>query len=222
MAVEANACTAHAITTPELRSGSGPTPELRCESRAIASFTTDPAELAEHLIGELFGWEFAHSDEVALAIYPQLVARYLQGDPVRADYPELAPSPAVDRCLGRLVAIARSEFDPPCNAPRLRSPLHELEVRERMLERIQDDPELRQRAQTLRNIAAIAETAMEHHYSRRLLERLRACPVPRARALHGPERMQRLVAHLSGFPYVDNYVHLVSAELALLETAVKP
>jgi hypothetical protein len=103
MAVEANACTARASTAPH-------------QSQVTSSFATGPEQRAEHLIGEVFGWEFARN-EVAPAIFPQLLARYLRADPVDAEYPDLAPSPAVDAHLARSAAIARGEFDPPSSAP---------------------------------------------------------------------------------------------------------
>ncbi len=195
MVVEPNALNAGSAHT----TSSGSAPRLARSHGEI-----DASEVAERVIGELFGTS---------SIFSQLLPRYLAGDPVRGRFPQLAPHPVVDRALGRLVAIARGELGPPHTRA---------EARAALLARIQGDPALRDRARALRQLAAVAETELEHHYSERLLARLAGATAPLDRVSHGALRMHRLLAHLRDFPYAANYAHLVSAELSLLETDVAP
>lgn len=191
----------------------------------IVRARSDSRAVSEQIIGELFGWELADgepsSDCRTEAILTELLPRYRRGDAATQRFPELAPSKVVDACLGRLVAIARSEFE--ASSPtQLRAPLREIDVRERVVARIHADAQLTHRARTLRKIAAAAEAELERFYSSVLLERLHKATPQRFEAPHGVDRVRRLSAYLSEFPYVDNYVHLVHAELALLRANVTP
>lgn len=193
--------------------------------RTIHRAHSDARAVSEQIIGELFGWELADGAPTpscrAQAILSELVPRYHRAGSASGRFSELAPSPVVDACLGRLVAIARSDFQAPSSS-QLRSPLREIDVRERVIARIRADAQLTHRARTLRKIAAASEAELEHHYSARLLERLKQTASQRIVAPHGVSRMQRLRAYLSEFPYIENYEHLVRAELALIQAEVSP
>jgi hypothetical protein len=194
-------------------------------SRASRCARPDARWVSERIIAQVFGPEFADGvsahELTAPSIFPTLLPRYRSGDPRTGHFPDLAPSPIVDDCLSRLVAIARGELDRHID-PRLRSPLHELEVRERVIARIHADSTLHHHAEQLRRMAALAEAALEHHYSARLLEALHRAHPPWTGAASGARRLQRLIGYVSGFPYVDNYLHLVRAELALLRAETSP
>jgi hypothetical protein len=194
-------------------------------SRAAQCARSDARQISERINAEVFGREFADGvsvhDLTAPSILPELLPRYRSGNPHTGQFPDLEPSPIVNEHLSRLVAIARSEFDQTVDR-RLHSPLHGLEVRERVIARIHADSTLRHHAQQLRRMAAIAESALEHHYAARLLEDLHRAQPPWTGASHGARRLQRLIGYVSRFPYIDNYLHLVRAELALLRAETSP
>ena len=65
----------------------------------------------------------------------------------------LAPAPATNRVLGRLVEIVRGEFETSQSRRALRSVARRHEVRERVLSRIQAEPALLERAGALGEFA---------------------------------------------------------------------
>jgi hypothetical protein len=179
------------------------------------------------LLGELFGWEFAPGvparERSAPAIYDQLVPRALACDPARGDLRALAPSAEVNRCLQRLVAIVQGESERahyPIEA--VQSPEFTRELSGQLVQRIHARSELRERARELRQIAATAETALEYHFSRRLLGLLRQRQDTLPTAAPGPARTQQLEQCLTDFPYTHNYLQLMAAEVALLELQPVP
>lgn len=150
----------------------------------------------------------------APSIHAQLSALHARCDESRADFSALAPSPPLDRCLGRLVDIARGQFGRDVD-DEARSA-----ISMRLWRRIVEWPQLRRKAHTIRRIAACAEAQMEQHFSSALVASLaeRAPLGCDAGAAQGSEARLREV--LAGFPYVDSYAHLVRAELALLKRSV--
>jgi len=181
------------------------------------------------LIGELFGWQFAPDvatdERSAPVLFEQLAPRVAACDPSTGDLRALAPSPEVNRSLRRLVAIIQHADCDPAHA----APNHfEYEVHAQLLRLIQSEPVLRERAHTLRKAAALAETALEHHYSRLLLNQLtRLNAVPSANEVDpecsiGTMRTRTLERCLAGFPYTHNYLQLLAAEVALLECPSPP
>ena len=114
----------------------------------------------------------------------------------------LAPSPAVDEALTRLVELLTTTFE------RDADPSFHWEVVRSISDRIAADRELRRRAQTIRTAAGIAESLMEVHHARRL----RTSPSGPRRRFHDGSSAIR---HIFGsFPYLDNYRLLVEAERA--------
>jgi len=179
-------------------------------------------ELCARLIGELFGREHAQLardeslDRVDASLYERLAPRLAACDAAR-DLQALAPCPDVDRSLGRLVSIIQGELVPHTRL----GGAHARAVRAELLLQLRSSPQLQARAGVLRRCAGVAEHALEVHWSERLLQRL-----PRRSATNpapaGPARVRALAACLSGFPYVQNYLQLTAAELALLECPVRP
>jgi Nicotianamine synthase protein len=166
------------------------------------------AQTCERLSTELF------DDAPATSIHGQLSALSALCDESRADFATLAPNPALDRCLGRLVDIARGQFGLDLDEATRSA------ISIRLWHRIVESPQLRRKAHAIRRIAACAETQMEYHYSDALIAALaeRGPLALDADASRGSEACLREV--VAAFPYVDNYAHLVRAEHDLLERAL--
>lgn len=207
MIIDANPCGPRAHD-PALRDARPPRPasdphQVFCSVR----------ERAEALLAELFGRMPADS------IYERLAQRHRACDTARADVRALSPCPEVNRSLGRLVAIIQGEHSSPSFSS---SPAHERALRTQLLRRITSSPELRARAHHLRSVAGLSEHALEQHWSEILLPRLRSfLPMSRPPAI-GTLRVRALTACLAGFPYIDNYLQLTAAEIALLERPAIP
>lgn len=184
---------------------------------------------SQRLLGELFGWEFAPQvplrERTARVIFEQLVPKRDACDPAHGDLRALAPSPEVDIVMRRLVAIVQgqgADFPPPCSIDP-HSGEFQRDLHAELVRRIQQHPVLKERARVLRSIAALAETALEHHFSQRLLTQLRTRSAPETPlAAAGHARTQALCECLGDFPYTQNYVQLLAAEVALLNAPSKP
>jgi SAM-dependent methyltransferase len=230
MVIEANACTAHAQSASLHAGHAGAEHGCLAHQPSDGCVAFDPARSVEaytqRLLGELFGWQFAPSvpvrDRATTVISEQLLARQAACDPAGGDLRALAPGPDVNRVLQRLVAIVQGvDLPAACavdsHAAEFRRALHSELVR-----RIQADPALRERAHAVRSSAALAETALEHHFSARLLSSLRTTPAAASLPLIGVARTEALTRCLGDFPYTHNYVQLLAAEVDLLHRATRP
>jgi hypothetical protein len=97
-----------------------------------------------------------------------------------------------------------------------------LHIGEAVVRRIREDARLQARAHELRSIAALAETAMEHHYSEQLCAGLQDRRTTRALLPAGSLRNHELERCLGAFPYTRNYRLLTLAELRLLHQPAVP
>jgi hypothetical protein len=220
MVIEADACAAHAQAAL-LRADDS---DLCSAHHAVVDGATyDPARsiagTAARLLGELFGWQFAPQvparERPPRVLFDVLAPRREACDPARGDLRALAPCPEVNQCLQRLVAIVQGADFPACSAdPHLA--YFPVQLQRELVRRIREEPALRQRAHTLRATAALAETALEHHYSGLLLAQLSSQRQPEALAPIGSARTQALADCLREFPYTQNYQQLLAAEASLL------
>ena len=151
----------------------------------------EPEECALALIGQILGQSGS-----ARSIHDILANRL----PERGRPNALGPGPEIDAALSRLVRLLTNSFA--CN----RDPTFQSDVVQSAHRRIVTDPELYQRALTVRRAAGLAESRMEIHHARRLL----ANTDPSTPAGKVPS----LRRALHPFPYLRNYEHLVGAELA--------
>lgn len=177
--------------------------------------------ISARVCNELFGSANPRSDSALPSLYALLDARLRACDPARADLRALAPCEEVDLALGRLVAIIQGDYAAHSEDS---WPNQELEqaVRVALLRQIQSDPGLRMRAHRLRSCAGLAETAMEQHFSRALLEQLTSVRRPFVQQPVGALRTELLERCLAKFPYTRNYRLLTAAELRLLQHPAPP
>lgn len=168
--------------------------------------------LCARVLEELFG---------APSLYALLDGRMRACRPERGDLRALAPCSEVNLALGRLVRIIQGDYIAHTDAA---WPKRELEhaVRVALLSQIQAEPRLRARAHRLRSCAGLAETAMEQHYSRVLLEQLVSKRSPFVPQPAGAARTALLERCLGDFPYTRNYRLLTAAELRLLQQPAPP
>jgi len=188
----------------------GPDESADAQQRAVHA-------ICARVLGELFGVASPH----ARSLYQQLDARLRACRPELGDLRALAPCTEVNLALGRLVAIIQGDYIADTDAG---WPKRELEyaVRVALLSRIQSEPRLRERAHRLRSCAGLAETAMEQHYGRVLLEQLEAKRTPYVPQPAGALRTELLERCLVNFPYTRNYRLLTAAELRLLQQPAPP
>jgi hypothetical protein len=156
-------------------------------------------------------------------LHALLDARLRACDPARGDLRALAPCAEVDLALGRLVAIIQGDYAAHTHSDDV-WPEQDLEhaVRVALLQRIQADSGLRERAHRLRSCAGVGETAMEQHYSRALLTQLASVHRPYEQQPPGALRTELLERCLVKFPYTRNYRLLTTAELRLLQHPAPP
>ncbi|MGF1595440.1 MAG: nicotianamine synthase family protein [Acidimicrobiales bacterium] len=144
---------------------------------------------------------------------------------VGGDRDALAPGPAVNRVFTRLVELVTADLGPGC-AHNSGDPMGHghWEVTETACRLIDDDLALSDRAGQLRQAAALAEGAMEHHYAHLIASTVaarRGPPPARPGELRvgSPQVLTRLRDALRPFPYARNYEQLVGAEVAALGSA---
>lgn len=190
--------------------------DARCDARQRAV-----QAIAARVLGELFGGASANGHSALPSLYALLDARLCACEPERGDLRALAPCSEVNLALGRLVAIIQGEYLAHTDVI---WPKRELEyaVRLALVSRIQSEPRLRERAHRLRSCAGLAETAMEQHYSRVLLEQWQAQRIAYAPQPAGVLRTALLERCLVHFPYTRNYRLLTAAELRLLQQSAPP
>lgn len=164
--------------------------------------------LSGRVLDELFG---SHS------IHDALDARLRACDTARSDLRALAPCVEVNALLGRVVSIIQGDYGAPPPDPET-----ELLVRIALEQQIAAEPLLRERAGRIRRSAAVAETAMEQHYSRTLCAELQAVREPFSPQVAGRLRTALLERCLINFPYTRNYRLLTLAELRLLQHPAPP
>ena len=146
------------------------------------------------------------------------LARWRAGDRSALD-----PDPVLDRALHQLVELLLA----PASAVGC-SRDDDGPVAAEVADRLDGDP-LRPLADTVREASGLAEAAMEHHFARLLLGRWPAAE-PASRPPHRPGAtasdragvVARLCHLLGPFPYVENYVHLVEAELQAVAACHRP
>ncbi|HET8937142.1 MAG TPA: hypothetical protein VFN67_27060 [Polyangiales bacterium] len=172
--------------------------------------------ICARVLGELFGSASRRVNTALPSLYALLDARLRACDPARGDLRALAPCPEVDLALGRLVAIIQGDFAAQADDTWPNQALEQA-VRVALVQQIQADPALRQRAHRLRSCAGLAETAMEQHFSRALIAELAAVQRPYVLAPAGALRTDLLERCLVNFPYMRNYLLLTAAELRLLQ-----
>ncbi len=159
------------------------------------------AKRAEEVLDGLLGPAEARPS-TGPSIYHALVEhrdRYANHGDVRA----LAPHPALNAQLGRMVSILQGEGFGPNEAS------FGTAVDRAMARRVDGCPTLARRATELRQIAKDAEAEMERHFSTRWIERL-------SDATWSASRGGSLFELMSDFPYRDGYLELVQAEAKLL------
>jgi len=229
MVIEADACATHAQTALLRADDSYSCGSCRAHHTVCSCVEYEPsrsvASTAARLLGELFGWQFAPQvparERAPRVLFDLLAPRQQACDPAHGDLRALAPCPEVNQCLQRLVAIVQGADFPACSdEPHLA--YFPLQLRSELVRRIREEPALRSRAQTLRVTAALAETALEHHHSRKLLSQLSSQRQPEALAPIGSARTQALADCLREFPYTQNYRQLLAAEVALLSRPAPP
>jgi hypothetical protein len=162
-------------------------------TRPHVTAASSPAEIADLVLGEILGWDICAQPATGLAvdrlpecraaIHPLLrdgLSRAEAGSPTA-----LAPSPGLDRALGRLVELVTSHFGAAIAAPpAARDELHVTVVGE-VLDRVSGDAELTRRAGEVRRAAGLAEAAMERHYGCLTLRALERATTDRTHA-HPP------------------------------------
>jgi hypothetical protein len=177
--------------------------------------------ICARVLNELFGSASPQAQSALPSLYALLDARLRACKPEHGDLRALAPCSEVNLALGRLVAIVQGDYVAHTDEV---WPKRELEhaVRVALLARIQSEPRLRERAHRLRSCAGLAETAMEQHYSRALLEQLESQRTPFVLQPAGALRTDVLERCLVNFPYTRNYRLLTAAELRLLQHPAPP
>jgi len=177
--------------------------------------------ISARVLSELFGSASPQAHSALPSLYALLDTRMRACHPERGDLRALAPCTEVNLALGRLVGIIQGDYVAHTDAA---WPKRELEyaVRVALLSRIQSEPRLLERAHRLRSCAGLAETAMEQHYSRALLEQLRSKRTAFVPQPAGALRTAQLESCLVDFPYTRNYRLLTAAELRLLEQSAPP
>lgn len=231
MVTEANGCSAHASTPREMssRENNG---ESSLPIESLSPTGLEVATLCERAIEALFVTSPQRDPAAGDSIFAALWPRYRACRPSARDHAALAPSPELDRCLGRLVEFLRFERLAPASArakggARSVAEQRELELRvsQQLIERIQADPRLAEQARVIRTSAALAEKAMEEHYGARWLASLCSRPIPahgHFSLAAGAQRTQRLLTWLGDFPYGPSYARLIEAELSLLALPAEP
>lgn len=168
------------------------------KSRRVLDLDISAHLLAERLIGEILGWDlvdwptvlphqgrkfsFGRQRQRIASIHDQLKPHFDRCDPSRHDFSPLRPSPVVNDNLSRLVGhlcrhIGRhgvsdnDEDSPALERTEAQDRLH-LAVIELFLGRIDEDAELRLRAERLKRIAAAAENELEKHFADLINDRL--------------------------------------------------
>lgn len=182
--------------------------------------------VSDGLLAELFGVESVGAcsparEQASLSLYERLAARARMTGPEAGDLRALAPCPEVDSALGRLVGIIQGDYARH-TAGIVLNPQAEACIREAVLRRLRGDAQLRAKAQHMRAIAALAETAMEHHYAQLLCEQLQRERVAFTRPPAGALRTRLLERCLAAFPYSRSYRLLALAELRLLQQPARP
>jgi len=219
-------------------------------SDAGAFFWPAVDRMCDRVLSELFDERCVEADlareAVPTSIFAELAPRLSASSAHLRGHSPLAPNLEVGACLTRLVELLRFDrFDrvPSCmpdvhptHYRSSRQQQFDLEVSQQLLARIRRDARLSEQAHVIRRSAALAESAMEHHYSRLLVDMLQSWhDRPRARfdrgqrdsatvtaLAPGNERTRALLLHLAPFPYGLSYARLVAAELRLLAAPVQP
>ncbi|MEZ5935178.1 MAG: hypothetical protein R3F54_25265 [Alphaproteobacteria bacterium] len=157
-----------------------------------AALDVSPGLLGEHLIGRILGWEqvdwsiierhregrrfsFRREPCPEPAIHDQLTPLLKRCNPAIGEYAPLAPSPTVNRNLTRLIGYLCRHFgehhlppDTTAAGPLVRTVEQEsvhAGVVGHVLGRLDADPDLAERARTLKRIAALAEGELEKHFA---------------------------------------------------------
>lgn len=160
--------------------------------------------IAERLIGEILGWNlvdwaavephkgrkffFGRARKSEVSIHDQLKPLYDRCDPGKNDYSALKPSPIVNDNLSKLVGclcrhvgrhglLADEATGPALQRTEEQDKLH-LAVIRRLLDRIEAEPGLGERARRLKQIAAAAESELEKHFADLINKRLESSFLP--------------------------------------------
>lgn len=183
---------------------------------ATAAQGHHPSRLADALIHELVGPP-PHSIHAILG--PRL--RAAEGGNTAA----LTPTPIVNGALRRLVSLVTigegtetagvRAVDLTDRATAGRELLAEVEAKVRSY--LDADPVLAGRAADLRQVAGLAETELERHHALRLLAKTGT-----GKGHGAPTTHSTLEQDMGGFPYVENYRLLVSAELHGMASFKRP
>ena len=163
--------------------------------------------IGERLVGEILGWDFV--DWVAVephkgrkfffgrtrrgevSIHDQLKPLYDRCDPGKNDYSALKPSPIVNANLSKLVhclcrhigrhgLLADEAIGSALQRTEEQDKLH-LAVIRRLLDRIEAEPGLGERARRLKQIAAAAESELEKHFADLINKRLESSFLPQGK-----------------------------------------
>lgn len=200
---------------------------------------------AARIIGEVFGWEHLtendwksltqcppqgfhpdrDSQSLRASIFNELKALWDQCDPSAHDFSSLRPGDTVNHDLCAFVQIICTRFKTHAGMKPDQDQHHYTVVSE-VLKRLHTDPALRQKLETLRQIAGYAEGEMERYYADRINAKceedgfIGKHHLPQAASVS--EKMQALKKILHPFPYPDNYEKIIEAETRLMKQPLDP
>ena len=163
--------------------------------------------IGERLVGEILGWDFVDWAAVEphkgrkfffgrtrrgeVSIHDQLKPLFDRCDPGKNDYSALKPSPIVNANLSKLVdclcrhigrhgLLADEAIGSALQRTEEQDKLH-LAVIRRLLDRIEAEPGLGERARRLKQIAAAAESELEKHFADLINKRLESSFLPQGK-----------------------------------------
>ena len=172
-------------------------------------------QICNQIMHELFG-EIAHHSIKAktkinseFSIFARISRYYERCCPKSGDFSALQPNPELNECLGRLVEILCTHYGP-----------YNLQIHKELVQRIQQNPEIGQRAKLIKKIAGLAETQMEYFYAHKVIQKLKSTNIEDIN--YSQDKLKILNNLFIDFPYFENYVHLIQAELSLIAPVTIP
>lgn len=195
------------------------------------------------LIGEIYGWNHLTAEDwesleacppdgyvpgaevqfLRMSIFEELEPLWRQCNEVDEDYSPLQPSERVDENLKALVSIICTRFkDKEITSD---SGAHHYSVVQGLMQRL-EHPSLKEKRQTLCQIAGFAEGEMEKHFNQCINRKIEQPDFIQHNALSTnatpEEKMQAFIDVMAPFPYPENYKKIVEAELGLMQRPLDP